>query len=157
LHQGLSREKVISSILVVDDHAFMRRGIKNLLAESLGWTVCGEAENGRDAIRLARELQPDVVLLDVSMPDITGIDATIKIRKRDSKVKIILLTLHDSHDLIQRAFQAGANGYLLKADAECELARALETVASDRTYLSPRIDRESLKGLIRNPMGTFLA
>ena len=124
------------------------------MPEFPGWSVCGEAENGQDAIRLAWELHPDVVLLDISMPGITGIDATIKIRKRDSKVKIILLTLHDSQDLIQRAFHAGVNGYLLKADAEGELTRALEAVASDRTYLSPRIDRDSVKNLIRNPVGT---
>ena len=88
------------------------------------------------------------------MPGITGIDATIKIRKRDSKVKIILLTLDDSQYLIQKAFHAGVNGCLLKADAEGELARGLEAVASDGTYLSPRIDRESVKNLVRNPVDT---
>jgi DNA-binding NarL/FixJ family response regulator len=126
----------------------MRRGIKNLLAEVPGWSVCGEAVNGQEAIRMASELRPDVVLLDISMPDINGIEAAVTIRQRDATVKIILFTLHDSQDLVRKAFQSGANGYLLKSDAEIELTRALEMVAGNKPYLSPQIDRNSLQDLV---------
>jgi DNA-binding NarL/FixJ family response regulator len=126
----------------------MRRGIKNLVGVFPGWDVCGEATNGQNAIRLASELHPDVILLDLSMPGISGIDATDRIRRQDCQVKIILFTLHDSQDLIRKAFQAGANGYLLKSEAEIELARALEMVARNKPYVSPQIDRDCVKDLV---------
>src|SRR5262249_15827852 len=116
----------VARVLIVDDHSFIRRGIRSILEGSPEWEVCGEAENGTDAIRLAKELMPDVILMDVSMPGITGFEAARVIRERDSKVKIILVTLHDSPGLIRNAFRLGMNGYLLKAEAERELVRALQ-------------------------------
>jgi len=130
----------VARVLIVDDHSFIRRGIRSILEGSPEWEVCGEAENGTDAIRLAKELMPDVILMDVSMPGITGFEAARVIRERDSKVKIILVTLHDSPGLIRNAFRLGMNGYLLKAEAERELVRALQDVTSGVTYISPKID-----------------
>ena len=130
----------MARVLIVDDHSFIRRGIRSILEGSPEWEVCGEAENGTDAIRLAKELMPDVILMDVSMPGITGFEAARVIRERDSKVKIILVTLHDSPGLIRNAFRLGMNGYLLKAEAERELVRALQDVTSGVTYISPKID-----------------
>jgi DNA-binding NarL/FixJ family response regulator len=130
----------VARILIVDDHSFIRRGIKSILEGSPQWEVCGEAENGTDGIKLAQELKPDVILMDVSMPGITGFEAARAIRERDSQVKIILVTLHDSPGLIRNAFRLGMNGYLLKAETERELVRALEQVMSGGSYISPKID-----------------
>jgi DNA-binding NarL/FixJ family response regulator len=131
----------------VDDHAFVRRGIKSLLGAFPEWNVCGEAENGRDAIRLAAELKPDVVLLDVSMPGVSGLEAARTIHEREPHTRIILLTLHDSKELVRSAFRIGVNGYLLKADADQELIRALRIVSESGTYLSPKIDPNLVNGL----------
>lgn len=112
--------------------------------------MSGEAENGKDAIELAAELHPDVVLLDVSMPGVTGLEAALVIRKHNPEVKIILLTLHDSRELVRNAFRAGVNGYLLKTDAEAELIHALRVVLNDETYLSPRFDKDFVRSLAAN-------
>ena len=133
------------SILIVDDHAFIRRGIRSILAEAPDWNVSGEAENGLEAVRLADELKPDVILMDVSMPGITGLEATRLIRQKNPKAKVVLLTLHDSRELVRNAFQNGVNGYLLKTDAERELMTALRIVSGDGTYASPKIDPELVK------------
>jgi len=135
----------VPSILIVDDHAFIRRGIRSILQDSPDWNVSGEAENGRDAVRLAKELKPDVILMDVSMPGMTGLEATRLIRQNNPKAKVVLLTLHDSRELVRSAFQVGVNGYLLKTDAERELMRALAVVAEEGTYASPKIDGELVK------------
>ena len=130
----------MSRILIVDDHAFIRRGVRGILQDFPEWEVCAETDNGKDAVRLAGELRPEVILMDVSMPGITGLEAARSIRERDPHVKIILLTLHDSRELVRSAFRAGARGYVLKSDAEQELVRALNIVLGDGTYVSPAID-----------------
>src|SRR5215813_6781456 len=107
----------VPSVLIVDDHAFIRRGIRSILEDAPEWNVSGEAENGRDAVRLAEELKPDVILMDVSMPEMTGLEATRLILKQNPHAKVVLLTLHDSRELVRSAFQLGVNGYLLKTDA----------------------------------------
>ena len=110
-------------VLVVDDHAFIRRGIQSLLHALPEWELCGEADNGEDAIRLAGELRPEVIIMDVTMPGLNGIEATLAIRKTQPEVKVVLLTLHESPDLVRTAFRAGARGYVLKKDAERETAQ----------------------------------
>jgi len=138
----------------VDDHAFIRRGIKGLLSDVTDWTVSGEADNGSDAIRLAKELKPDVILLDVSMPGITGLDVVRAVRETDRKTKVLLLTLHDSQELIRNAFLLGVNGYLLKTDAESELVRAIRIVLGDGIYLSPKFDPNFVKSLVAGIAGS---
>ena len=138
----------MSRILIVDDHAFIRRGVRGILQDFPEWEVCAEADNGKDAVRLAEELKPEVILLDVSMPGITGLEAAKSIRGSNPHVKIILLTLHDSKELVRSAFQSGVNGYLLKNDAEQELIRALTIVVGHGTYVSPKIDAEFVKQTI---------
>lgn len=135
-------------VLIVDDHAFIRRGIQTILNPFPEWEPCGEADNGNDAIRLARELKPEIIIMDVSMPGLNGIDATRVIRRAHPDVKIVLLTLHESADLVRMAFRAGARGYLLKTDAEQELVRALMVVIGEGAYISPKIDSEVVKGVI---------
>jgi DNA-binding NarL/FixJ family response regulator len=138
----------------VDDHAFIRRGIKGLLSDVTDWTVLGEADNGRDAIKLAAELLPDMILLDVSMPGLSGLDVVRTIREKDQKTKILLLTLHDSHELIRNAFHLGVNGYLLKTDAENELVKAIRVVLGDGIYLSPKLDQHFVQNLVANITGS---
>jgi DNA-binding NarL/FixJ family response regulator len=114
------------------------------------WSISGEADNGKDAIHLARSLKPDVILLDVNMPGMSGLSVARAIREYDHEVKILLLTLHDSEDLIRNAFKLGINGYLLKTDAEEELVRALRVVLGDGIYLSPKLDPEFVKSVVES-------
>lgn len=135
-------------VLIVDDHAFIRRGVETILEAFPEWQVCGEAANGTDAIRLATELNPEVVLMDVTMPGMNGLEATRIIRSKQPAVKVILLTLHESSEVLRSGFRAGANGYLLKADAEEELMKALRAVIGDRAYISPKIDQQVVSQVI---------
>ena len=140
-------------VLIVDDHAFIRRGVQTILHPFPEWEFCGEAENGKEAIRLADQLKPEVIIMDISMPGLNGIEATRAIRKSQPNVKIVLLTLHDSSELLRIAFRAGARGYLLKTDAEQELVKALTVVSGEGAYISPRIDGDVVKSVI-NEMST---
>jgi DNA-binding NarL/FixJ family response regulator len=135
-------------VLIVDDHAFIRRGVQTILQPYPEWEFCGEADNGNDAIRLADELKPEIIIMDLSMPGLNGIEATRAIRKFQPEAKIVLLTLHESADLVRSAFRAGARGYLLKTDAEQELVKALTVVVGDGTYISPRIGKEVASSVI---------
>jgi DNA-binding NarL/FixJ family response regulator len=135
-------------VLIVDDHAFIRRGVQTILHPFPEWELCGEADNGNDAIRMAEELKPEVIIMDLSMPGLNGIEATRAIRKTQPGVKIVLLTLHESAELVRSAFRAGAMGYLLKTDAEQELVKALTVVTGQGTYISPRIDSAVVKSVI---------
>lgn len=126
--------------MIVDDHAFIRRGVQSILSSAGGWELCGEADNGVAAIRMAAELEPDVIIMDVSMPGLNGLEATRIIHEAHPRVKIVLLTLHDSVEVLRSGFDAGAHGYLLKSEAEQELLRALEAVIGQGTYISPKVD-----------------
>ncbi len=135
-------------VLIVDDHAFIRRGVQSILQAFPEWEMCGEASNGTDAVRLANELNPDVILMDVTMPGMNGIDATRMIRRAHPLMKIVLLTLHESSEILRNGFRAGANGYLLKADAEQELMKALRVVIGQGSYISPKIDQAVVEDVI---------
>jgi DNA-binding NarL/FixJ family response regulator len=135
-------------VLIVDDHAFIRRGVRSILESAPEWQVCGEAENGEDGIRLTAETKPDVVLMDVTMPLLNGIEATRVIRKSFPEVKVLLISLHESSEMLKNAFRAGALGYLLKTDAEQELMKALRIVIADGSYISPRFDQQVARDVI---------
>jgi DNA-binding NarL/FixJ family response regulator len=136
-------------VLIVDDHAFIRRGVQSILQSFPEWDLCGEASSGAEAISLVEQLNPDVVLMDVTMPGMNGIDATRNIRKTHSRVKIVLLTLHESSEILRSGFRAGANGYLLKADAEEELMKALRVVLGGGAYISPKIDNVIVSDVVK--------
>ena len=138
----------MTRVLIVDDHAFIRKGVQTILHPFPEWEFCGEAENGKEAIRMAWELKPDVIVMDISMPELNGIEATRAIRKKQPGIKIVLLTLHDSSELLRIAFRAGARGYLLKTDAEQELVKALTVVIGEGAYISPKIDSEVVKSVV---------
>jgi DNA-binding NarL/FixJ family response regulator len=135
-------------VLIVDDHAFIRRGIQSILNSSPGWHFCGEAENGIAAIRMAADLKPDVIIMDVSMPGLNGLEATRVIHEAHPDIKILLLTLHQSVEILRSAFRAGALGYLLKSEAEQELLRALDMITGQQIYVSPKIDSEDAHGIL---------
>lgn len=137
-------------VLIVDDHAFIRRGIQSILNSCPGWEFCGEAENGVAAIRLAAELKPDIIIMDVSMPGLNGLEATRVIHEAQPNVKILLLTLHQSVEILRSGFRAGAQGYLLKSEAEQELLRALHMVAGEKVYISPKVDTDEAQGILRD-------
>jgi DNA-binding NarL/FixJ family response regulator len=135
-------------VLIVDDHAFIRRGVQAILQSVPEWEMCGEADNGKDAVRMAGELHPEVIVMDVSMPGLNGIEATRSICKDNPGAKVVLLTLHESDELLRNGFQAGARGYLMKSDAEEELVRALRVVMGSGSYISARFSADAVKGAI---------
>jgi DNA-binding NarL/FixJ family response regulator len=126
-------------VIVADDHGIMREGLCALIRGLKDMEVVGEAPDGRTAARLARDLSPDLVIMDISMPDLNGIDATRQILHDNPDVKIIALSMHADKRFIAEMFKAGASGYLLKDAAFEELQRAIETVLTNRTYLCSRI------------------
>jgi len=138
----------MNRVLVVDDHAVLRRGIQSIVRAWPDWEVAGEAGSGEEAITLSTQLRPDIILMDISMPGIGGLEATRIICQQQPRAKILLLTLHDSIEWVRSAFEAGARGYLLKSDTEAELIRALETVAADQIYASPRLDSTRVRSIV---------
>lgn len=141
-------------VLVVDDHAFIRRGVRSILEPFPEWELCGEAENGKQAIEKTELLHPTVVVMDVSMPVLDGITAAEAIKRTHPETHIVLLTLHNSQELLRRGFQAGARGYVLKSDADDELLKALRVVTGDGSYISPKIDAESVEVILRDIAGS---
>jgi len=138
----------MNRVLVVDDHTVIRRGIQSILRAWPEWQISGEAANGEEAVRLTLDLKPDIVLMDISMPVMGGLEATRAIRKISPETKVLLLTLHDSLEWVESALQAGARGYLLKSDTEGELIRALNVVAGNGIYASPSLDADRVKKII---------
>ena len=115
-------------ILIVDDHAVVRRGVRSLLESHEGWEVCGEATTGREAVTESLRLRPDVVVMDVSLPELNGLDATRQILKAAPEIEVLVLTMHHSEELVRDVLKAGARGYLLKADADESLIAAVENL-----------------------------
>lgn len=138
-------------VLIADDNAIIRRGVHWILQVSPEWELCGEAENGEDVVRLAEELRPEIIVMDVSMPGMNGIEAARAIRRKIPQTRILLLTLHASIELIRSAFRVGVRGYVLKSDAEEELVHALRVVIRDGTYVSPHIDPTLVKKALKEP------
>jgi len=126
-------------IILADDHKITRQGLRSLLDKQPGMEVVAEAEEGRATLRLVRELSPDVVIMDVTMPDLNGIEATRQIVGEFDNVKIIALSMHSDALFVTEMLKSGASGYLLKDCAFEELARAIRTVVAGKTYLSPTI------------------
>ena len=123
-------------ILVVDDHEVVRRGIRTLLDAQRGWKVCGEAATGSEALKQAKTLNPDVIILDISMPGLDGVEATRRIRKAVPAAGVLILTMHETDELLQEALRAGANGYVAKSDAGDELVAGVKALMEGRTFLS---------------------
>ena len=126
-------------LILADDHAVVRSGTRELLEQKADLRIVGEASNGEEAVRLAQELQPDVLVMDVRMPKMSGIEATRRIKAEAPEIKILVLTAHDDDEYVFALLQAGANGYLLKTAEIEELVRAIRTVASGQSALAPEV------------------
>jgi len=124
-------------LLIADDHEVVRRGIRVLLETEPGWTICGEAANGREAVELAASFAPDVVILDVSMPELNGFEATRQIRKALPRCEVLILTMHESEQVLRESLAAGARGYVLKADAGRTLVAAVDALRQHKPFLTP--------------------
>jgi len=126
-------------ILIVDDHDVVRRGIRSVISADPELEIIGEAATGQDAVRRADELKPDLILLDISLPDISGIEVAIRVRKLSAAPKILFLSQHDSIQVANEGLKAGACGFVAKADAARELPEAIPTVLRGGTFLSERL------------------
>jgi len=122
-------------ILLADDHEMIRRGLRALLARP-EWTICGEAVDGREAVEMAGKLKPDVAILDITMPLLGGLEATRRIRKRLPQCEVLILTMHESEQLIREVFSAGAKGYVRKADAGQLVAEAVDALGRHKPFFS---------------------
>ncbi|MGA2335952.1 MAG: response regulator transcription factor [Terriglobales bacterium] len=135
-------------ILLADDHEIVRRGLSALLQKHEGWEVCGEASDGRQALELAERLKPDVIILDIGMPNLNGLSTTRQLLQHDPHFKIIILTITDSDQVIREALDAGARGFVLKSDAARDLVSAVEALENKRMFFTPRVNDLVLAGFL---------
>jgi DNA-binding NarL/FixJ family response regulator len=133
-------------ILVADDHDVVRRGLKSILQPQPGWEVCAEAPNGREAVTLTEKLKPDVVVMDISMPDMNGLEAARRIKKSCPKTEIVILSVHYTDRLVREIVDAGAKGYILKSDADRDLVIAIEAVSNHRSFFTTRASEILIDG-----------
>ena len=136
-------------ILVADDHEVARQGIRSLLESHPGWEVCAEAKDGREAVEGAGKYRPDVLLLDIGMPNLNGLDAARQILATYPDARILILTIHDSEQVVREVLAAGAKGFLLKSDAGRDLLAAVEALQHRRTFFTPKVAQMMLDGYLR--------
>jgi DNA-binding NarL/FixJ family response regulator len=135
-------------ILLADDHEVVRAGLRALLEEQSGWEVVAEAADGREAVEKASKLKPDVVVIDIAMPSLNGLEAVRQIVKAVPNTKVLVLTMYDSDPLIQQVLQAGARGYLLKSDAGRDLVSAIDALRRNKTFFTPKVSQMVLEGYL---------
>lgn len=138
-------------ILVADDHEVVRQGLRRLLEARPGWEICGEAGTGREAVEKAKQLKPDVVVLDYSMPGLNGAEATRQILERVPRTEVLILTMHGAEQLIREALEAGARGYVLKSDASRDLISAVLALVEHKAFLSSSASGQVLDRYLRTP------
>jgi DNA-binding NarL/FixJ family response regulator len=136
-------------ILVADDHELVRKGLRSVLDGQSGWTICGEAVNGREAVDLARQLKPDIIIMDVTMPELNGLEATRQILKERIKTEVLILTVHESEQLVGEVLAAGARGYILKGDTTRLLVDAIESISQHKPFFTGTASEVVLGGYLR--------
>jgi DNA-binding NarL/FixJ family response regulator len=137
-------------ILIADDHELIRRGLTTVLADRADWSVVAEAADGRQACEMAARLTPEIVVLDLTMPQLNGLDATRQIRTSTPKSRILIVTAHESEQLLREVLDAGAMGYVLKSDAGRVLVQAIEALLDDRPFFTSTVARSVLEGYLRS-------
>ena len=135
-------------ILIADDHEIVRRGIRSLLENHPGWEVCGEAVDGREAVEKARATRPDLVLLDVSMPNLNGLDAARQILEIVPQTRVLILTMHESEQIVREVLEVGARGFLLKSDAARDLVSAIQALQRRTTFFTSSVAEMVLNGFL---------
>ena len=141
-------------VLLAEDHTIVRKGLRSLLDGEAGIEVIGEAEDGREAVEKVGQLLPDVVLMDITMPSLNGLEATRQIKKRFPEVKVVILTMHANEEYIFQILRAGASGYLVKQAAPTELLSAIQAAYQGESFLSPSISRKVIEEYIQQAEAT---
>jgi len=137
-------------ILLADDHEMVSRGLRDQLNKQPGWEVCGEAADGREAVKLALSLKPDVVVMDLSMPELNGLEATRQIRRDLPKTEVLIFTMHETEPLIREVLSAGARGYVLKSDAGRQVVSAVEALAHHKPFFTSRVSSALLDAFLKS-------
>src|SRR5882672_2617193 len=145
----MSMTMTTTRIVLADDHEVVRQGLRVLLEAQPGWEVVGEAENGREAVDKVRQLKPDIVVLDIGMPELNGFEATRQILKAAPQTEVLILTMHESEQIVREVLDAGARGYVLKSDAGRDLVAAVEALCQHRTFFSSKIADMLLHAYLR--------
>ncbi len=140
------------TVLIVDDHPLFREGLKSLIARNPGFEVVGEAGSGREGLKLAKELKPDLVIMDISLPDTSGVDVTRDIRSLLSQTRVIIVSMHSKIDHITEAFRAGATGYVVKESAADRLMHGLEAISRGEYFLDSSVSHKVVEELIDFPI-----
>jgi two-component system response regulator NreC len=141
------------NIVLADDHRIVRQGVHLLLEAELDFRVLAEAKNGREAVRMVERFHPDVLLLDLIMPDMNGLEVTRVVRERFPKTNIVILTMHANEAYVLEALQAGAQGYVIKDSSSEELVRAIREAAAGRRYLGPPLSEEAIEAYRKRASG----
>jgi len=144
----------IKKVLIAEDHNIVRRGLRTLLDTNPNLEIVAETANGREALEAARTTNPDIAILDYSMPELNGLDLTIELRKLLPGIEVLMYTMHESEDTVLQAFQAGVRAYVLKSDSERSLLAGIDAIASHRTYFSGTICEALLADFMRNKAKT---
>jgi DNA-binding NarL/FixJ family response regulator len=140
-------------ILIADDHDVMRQGTRTVVEREAGWEVCGTASNGREAVSKATELKPDIVIIDMTMPELNGLDAAIQIKRRLPGAEILMFTAHESDDLIRDAFQAGVKSFILKSEAHHFLVEAIESLARHKPFFTAKVSEILFANILQRAEG----
>ena len=138
-------------ILLADDHEVVRKGLRALLEAQPSWKVIAEATDGRDAVEKAKELHPDVAIVDIGMPCLNGLEATRQIVKKAPRTRVLVLTMHDTNPLIQQVVKAGARGYVLKSDVASDLVAAVDALCHDQTFFTSKVSQIILDRYVGKP------
>ncbi len=139
-------------ILIVDDHLVVRKGVGALVEGRPDWEVCGDAATGREAVAAAARLKPDIVVMDISMPEMNGLEATRQILKHSPKTEVLILSMHESEQIVRDVLASGARGYVLKSDAGNDLMAALEALRQHRLFFTSKIAETVLRGYLTSPI-----
>ena len=137
-------------ILLVDDHDAVRRGLQTMLESHPGWEVCAEASNGRQAVKLALQLKPNIAVIDLELPDLNGLEATRQIKKDLPEVEVLIYTMYETEELIRKVLAAGARGYVLKSDAGQHLTEAVEALSRHKLFLTPVASETVLESFLKS-------